>query len=97
MDAGLMRGAAKPCASPPLQRATRRWTKRRRHSAARDYLKTAWDDSVLQARHHDFVRTFISHGVNAYSAAYPYESVYTSERHLMVQEARQVLNCARTV
>ncbi len=52
-----------------------------------DYLKTAWDDSVTELAI-DFVRTFIGHGVNAYSAAYPYESVYTSERRLMMQEAR---------
>lgn len=50
-----------------------------------DYLKTAWDDSVTELAI-DFVRTFIGHGVNAYSAAYPYESVYTSERRLMMQE-----------
>ena len=42
-----------------------------------DYLKTAWDDSVTELAI-DFVRTFIGHGVNAYSAAYPYESVYTA-------------------
>ena len=34
------------------------------------------------------LRTFIGHGVNGYSAAYPYESVYTSERRLLMQEAR---------
>ena len=33
-----------------------------------DYLKTAWDDSVTELAI-DFVRTFIGHGVNAYSAA----------------------------
>ena len=36
----------------------------------------------------DYVSTFIGHGVNGYSAAYPYESVYTSERRLLMQEAR---------
>jgi TorA maturation chaperone TorD len=34
------------------------------------------------------VRAFIGHGNNAYSAAYPYESVYTSEKRLMMQDAR---------
>ena len=44
----------------------------------------------------DYVRTFIGHGVNGYSAAYPYESVYTSERRLMMQEARaEVLKTLR--
>lgn len=52
-----------------------------------NYLRTAWDDSVLELSI-DYVKTFIGHGVNGYSAAYPYESVYTSERRLMMQEAR---------
>ncbi len=52
-----------------------------------NYLRTAWDDSLLELSI-DYVKTFIGHGVNGYSAAYPYESVYTSERRLMMQEAR---------
>ncbi len=52
-----------------------------------DYLRLAWEDSLLELSI-DYVRTFIGHGVNGYSAAYPYESVYTSERRLMMQEAR---------
>ena len=52
-----------------------------------DYLKGAWEDSVTELAV-DYVRTFIGHGVNGYSAAYPYESVYTSERRLLMQEAR---------
>lgn len=52
-----------------------------------DYLKTAWDDSISELAI-DYVRTFIGHGVNGYSAAYPFESVYTSERRLLMQEAR---------
>lgn len=51
------------------------------------YLSSAWDDSITELAI-DFVRTFIGHGVNGYSAAYPFESVYTSERRLMMQEAR---------
>lgn len=39
----------------------------------------------------DFVKVFIGHGNNAYSAAYPFESVYTSEKRLMMQEARDEL------
>ena len=53
-----------------------------------NYLRGAWEDSVRELAI-DFVRTFIGHGVNAYSAAYPYESVYTSERRLMMQDARK--------
>ena len=42
------------------------------------------------------MRTFIGHGVNGFSAAYPFESVYTSERRLMMQEARaEVLQTLR--
>lgn len=52
-----------------------------------DYLKGAWEDSVTELAV-DYVRTFIGHGVNGYSAAYPFESVYTSERRLLMQEAR---------
>lgn len=60
-----------------------------------EYLRTAWDDSVTELAI-DYVRTFIGHGVNGYSAAYPFESVYTSERRLMMQEARaEVLQTLR--
>ena len=34
------------------------------------------------------MRAFIGHGIDAYSAAYPFESVYTSPKRLMMQEAR---------
>ena len=53
-----------------------------------DYLKRAWDDSVTELAI-DYVSTFIGHGVNGYSAAYPYESVYTSEEHLLMQDPRR--------
>ena len=67
----------------------------RRVPSAVRLSETAWDDSVTELAI-DFVRTFIGHGVNAYSAAYPYESVYTSERRLMMQEARaEVLQTLR--
>lgn len=60
-----------------------------------DYLKGAWDESITELAV-DYARTFIGHGVNGYSAAYPYESVYTSERRLMMQEARaEVLQTLR--
>ena len=52
-----------------------------------NYLKTSWHDSLTELAI-DYARCFIGHGVNGYSAAYPYESVYTSERRLMMQEAR---------
>ena len=51
------------------------------------YLSNAWDNSVTDLAV-DYVRTFIGHGVDAFSAAYPFESVYTSEKRLLMQEAR---------
>ena len=36
----------------------------------------------------DYVRAFIGDGTDGTSAAYPFESVYTSERHLRMQDAR---------
>lgn len=60
-----------------------------------DYLRGAWQDSIRELAI-DYVKCFIGHGVNGYSAAYPYESVYTSERRLMMQEARaEVLQIMR--
>lgn len=36
----------------------------------------------------DYVRTFIGHRNDTFGAAYPFESVYTSEKRLLMQEAR---------
>lgn len=36
----------------------------------------------------DYARTYIGTGTDGYSASYPYESVYTSEQRLVMQEAR---------
>ncbi len=52
-----------------------------------DYLKTAWQGSVTDLRI-DYSRTFIGSGTSGYSAAYLYESVYTSDRRLLAREAR---------
>ena len=51
------------------------------------YLARAHEDIVLDLAR-DYVRSFIGHGVNGHSAAYPFESVHTSERRLLMQEAR---------
>lgn len=60
-----------------------------------DYLKLAWDQSVDELKV-DYSRTFIGHGSNGYSAAYLYESVYTSGRRLLAREARgEVLEAYR--
>ena len=51
------------------------------------YLSNLWENSLTDLAV-DYVRCFIGHGVDAYSAAYPFESVYTSEKRLLMQEAR---------
>lgn len=51
------------------------------------YLSNTWDNSVTDLAV-DYVRVFIGHGVDAFSAAYPFESVYTSEKRLLMQDAR---------
>ncbi len=45
-------------------------------------------ETVLTDLAVDYVRTFIGAGRNAKMAAYPYESVYTSEERLLMQESR---------
>ena len=51
------------------------------------YLSNTWTNSVMDLAR-EYVRIFIGHGNDAFAAAYPYESVYTSERRLMMQAAR---------
>lgn len=53
----------------------------------RDYLSSA-DQTVLTELAVDYVRAFIGSGTSGFSAAYPYESVYTSPKRLMMQDAR---------
>lgn len=52
-----------------------------------DYLGEPHQD-VLTELAIDYVRAFIGSGNDGYSAAYPYESVYTSPKRLMMQDAR---------
>jgi TorA maturation chaperone TorD len=51
------------------------------------YLSNVWGDSLTELSV-EFSRVFIGHGVDAFSAAYPFESVYTSEKRLLMQDAR---------
>lgn len=51
------------------------------------YLSRA-DATVLTELAVDYVRAFIGSGNDGYSAAYPFESVYTSPKRLMMQDAR---------
>ena len=52
-----------------------------------NYLKGTWEDTLLDLAR-DYARTFIGHGNNGRSAAYPFESVHTSEKRLLMQDAR---------
>jgi TorA maturation chaperone TorD len=51
------------------------------------YLSNLWSDSLRELRI-DYARCFLGQGVDGFSAAYPFESVYTSEKRLMMQAAR---------
>lgn len=51
------------------------------------YLAGAWRGSESDLAV-DYSRTFIGSGTSGYSAAYLYESVYTSDRRLLAREAR---------
>lgn len=52
-----------------------------------EYLSTAGDNVITELAV-DYVRAFIGSGNDGFSAAYPYESVYTSPKRLMMQDAR---------
>ena len=51
------------------------------------YLSHA-QDGMLTELAVDYVRAFIGGGFDGHAAAYPYESVYTSEKRLLMQDAR---------
>lgn len=51
------------------------------------YLSNAWVDPLMKLSV-DYTKTFLGSGIDSYSAAYPFESVYTSEKRLLMQDAR---------
>lgn len=51
------------------------------------YLSNTWENSLRDLAV-DYVRIFLGNGVDAKAAAYPFESVYTSEKRLRMQTAR---------
>ena len=57
------------------------------HKLIATYLSGLWENSLIELSA-DFSRTFIGHGYNGHSAAYPFESVYASEKRLLMQGAR---------
>lgn len=59
------------------------------------WLGQTWEHSLLDLAK-DYVRAFIGYTGDHASAAYPFESVYRSEKHLLMQESRdEVLACYR--
>lgn len=50
-------------------------------------LSTLWENSISELAI-DYARVFLGGGIDGYSAAYPFESVYTSPRRLLMQDAR---------
>ncbi|MCD8315892.1 MAG: molecular chaperone TorD family protein [Eggerthellaceae bacterium] len=51
------------------------------------YLSNTWENTIDELAA-DYLRTFLGHGVDGHAAAYPFESVYTSEKRLLMQDAR---------
>ena len=49
-------------------------------------------DGVLDELASEYARVFLGSGVLNGNAAYPYESVYTNEKRLIMQEAEETLN-----
>ena len=75
-----------PCGIPALDEGYAKLTVVLRHL----------DDAGLEALAVDYAAVFLGAGAARDEAAYPYESVYTSVKHLVMQDARdQVLNIYR--
>lgn len=50
-------------------------------------LSGIWENTLTELAA-DYLRTFLGHGYSGHSAAYPYESVYASEKRLLMGDAR---------
>lgn len=57
------------------------------HRLMATYLSGLWENSITELAA-DYLRTFFGHGYNGHAAAYPFESVYASEKRLLMQSAR---------
>ena len=51
------------------------------------YLSGIWENTLTELAA-DYMRTFFGHGYSGHAAAYPFESVYSSEKRLLMQSAR---------
>lgn len=50
-------------------------------------LSNIWENTITELAA-DYLRTFLGHGYSGHSAAYPFESVYSSEKRLLMSSAR---------
>lgn len=50
-------------------------------------LSGIWENTLTELAA-DYLRTFFGHGYSGHSAAYPFESVYASEKRLLMSDAR---------
>lgn len=57
------------------------------HRLIATYLSGIWENTITELAA-DYMRTFFGHGYNGHAAAYPFESVYSSEKRLLMQGAR---------
>lgn len=57
------------------------------HRLIATYLSAMWENTQTELAA-DYQRVFFGHGYNGHAAAYPFESVYTSEKRLLMQSAR---------
>ncbi len=57
------------------------------HRLIATYLSGIWEHTMTELAA-DYMRTFFGHGYNGHAAAYPFESVYSSEKRLLMQDAR---------
>ena len=48
------------------------------------YLSGIWENTLTELAA-DYMRTFFGHGYSGHAAAYPFESVYSSEKRLLMQ------------
>ena len=51
------------------------------------YLSGLWENTETELAA-DYMRVFFGHGYSGHSAAYPYESIYASEKRLLMASAR---------
>ncbi len=51
------------------------------------YLSGIWENTPTELAA-DYMRVFFGHGYDGHAAAYPFESIYSSEKRLLMQDAR---------